>query len=176
MTTKAEKRPVKLQKKTHPYNEAEHGPDVAALLDRLRSSPLAPRWPEIRPLIREIRAHLSVRIKRSELVELLRRRIEAPVPLFCGRLSPREASVLRTILRNGPDAQVRFYRGHGGAAMKVWIAGQGFVPGNTLSNAAAMALRKRGILLRVTPAEGGGDSGLFRLAPRASEAGMFWVQ
>jgi hypothetical protein len=59
--------------------------------------------------------------------------------------------------------------------MKVWIAKQGFVPGNTLSNAAAMALRKRGILIRDTEAVGGGESGLFRLAPRAAEAGMFWT-
>jgi hypothetical protein len=176
MTTKTEKKPVKLQKKTHPYNASEHERDVSALLDKMRESPLAPHWPEIRPLVTEIRAHLSVRIKRADLTELLRKRLAHPVPSFCGGLAPREAGALRTILRYGEDVRVRFYRGHGGAAMKVWIAKQGFVPGNTLSNAAAMNLRKRGILVRDTTSEGGGDSGLFRLAPRAAEAGMFWTQ
>lgn len=175
MAVTSAKKPVKLQRKTHPYDAAEHKADVVALLDKMRTSPLATHWAEVRPLLREVRAHLSVRIKRSDLTELLRQRIDDP-PSFCGRLSPREAGALRTIIRHGEEVRVRFYRSDARSRMKVWIAGKGFEHGNVLSNAASMALRKRGILIRDSEGVSGGDSGLFRLAPRAAEAGMFWVQ
>lgn len=176
MTTKATKKPVTLEKKAHPYNEAEHKADVVALLDKIRALPGAPRWAEVKPLGREIRAHLSVRIGRAELSALLAERVAKPAPRFMGRLTPREAATLRTILRHGPEVRVRFHRDDPRSTMKVWIASKGFERGNVLSRAACMRLREKGILLRETSGISGGDIGLFKLAPRAAEPGMFWVQ